>query len=364
MLAGRDRLHSFRTGTKATRVAGCSRAGIDYTRAASGTGPSQVAGCSRAGIDYTDRLHRVFASAVAGCSRAGIDYTHHRDAPRSRALRVARGPGSITLHPDSTRGGPGCGLLAGRDRLHCGRVLSVASVGCGLLAGRDRLHSRTRRVPSRARCGLLAGRDRLHFRRVAGFRAGGCGLLAGRDRLHWPVRWRVLVLVAGCSRAGIDYTQTPRRCQGKGVAGCSRAGIDYTVRAVRARGGRVAGCSRAGIDYTSAERTEYYDGLRVARGPGSITLARLPRAIRRSCGLLAGRDRLHYRRREAVGHRVAGCSRAGIDYTELEQPIDGLGLRVARGPGSITLLLECGMEATWLRVARGPGSITLRHGDS
>jgi len=142
---------------------------------------------------------------------------------------------------------------------------------------------------------LLAGRGRLHFVVVCVRTAEGCGLLAGRGRLHYVADILTGRLVADCSQAGVGYTTKLVQSVACRVADCSQAGVGYT----RGNGTfgplRVADCSQAGVGYTS--RLE---------GIASTT--------------------------------VADCSQAGVGYTwgtgccRLSQ------LRIARRPGSVTLL--------------------------
>jgi len=121
--------------------------------------------------------------------------------------------------------------------------------------------------------------------------------------------------------------------------------------------------------------------LRIAYGPGSITLSSFSPSRMLSCGLLTGQDRLHSHRSVRRGCSVADCLRARIDYTRLglynalykvadclraridytePHPLDRqLALRIAYGPGSITLSLVSLPRKRRLRIAYGPGSITL-----
>ena len=206
LLTGRDRIHCTSAGCTASAVAACSRAGIGYTTrrlllAAIGCGlltgrdrihsspaghvRAAVAACSQAGIGYTIRQTAAIRSTVAACSQAGIGYTGgNRTQAISAGLRLAHRPGSDTLATRKELYEHGCGLLTGRDRIHCWQSSWRRPICCGLLTGRDRIHY-TVPVASPSDC---------------------CGLLTGRDRIHYLSRRQLLTIVAAFSQTGIGYT--------------------------------------------------------------------------------------------------------------------------------------------------------------
>jgi len=143
-----------------------------------------IADCSRAGIGYTDMPLITPTGSVADCSRAGIGYTQPVNSAIGFRLRIAHGPGLVTLAFRKAAACPCCGLLTGRDWLHSPDYVSAAPYSCGLLTGRDWLHSTGTASLSSASCGLLTGRDWLHYQAFELLGSVGCGLLTGRDWLH------------------------------------------------------------------------------------------------------------------------------------------------------------------------------------
>ena len=229
---------------------------------------------------------------------------------------------------------------------------------------------------------MLAGRGRLHSCSGPRRYATRCGLLAGRGRLHWRRDVPSLAAVAACSRAGVGYTVVYHHGHHHGVAACSRAGVGYTASAIPPLASGVAACSRAGVGYTAtgspagtlrcgllAGRGRLHCGQKRRRrdaccgllaGRGRLHCCAKSWRRRWSCGLLAGRGRLHYFGLRTSGLPiVAACSRAGVGYTRPRDSTSLLQLRLARGPGSVTLKGEFRDRRCRLRLARGPGSVTL-----
>ncbi len=100
-------------------VADWSQDGIDYTKCPITLGSVSVADWSQDGIDYTARRLLGAVRKVADWSQDGIDYTVPRLGVATSGLRIGRRTGSTTLPDRSAGGSRRCGLVAGRDRLHC-----------------------------------------------------------------------------------------------------------------------------------------------------------------------------------------------------------------------------------------------------
>ena len=167
---------------------------------------SCVADCSRAGVGYTAIGGIEAFNNVADCSRAGVGYTVRGGVIRCRMLRIALGPGLVTLP---------WALESLLD------VLRIA-LGPGLVT----LGWSNSWVLPMLRIAL------------------GPGLVTLRLRL---IDCRA---VADCSRAGVGYTNARQPPHTRTVADCSRAGVGYTKQCGGQRITTVADCSRAGVGYT------------------------------------------------------------------------------------------------------------------
>ena len=294
LLAGRDRLHSARSGTGA--APGCGLlAGRDRLHS-SRRRRSRRSCCGL--LAGRDRLHSSAARAgrrgVADCSQVGIDYTSRLKWKRGCRLRIARRSGSITLMSNATTPQPRCGLLAGRDRLH-----SMAAI--------------------------------VELLRVADCSQVGIDY-TGCPGPGPPRR------VADCSQVGIDYTLRQRQIDGCLLRIARRSGsitllCDGYISLVPLRIARRSGsitllhvmmmilqqlriarrsgsitlippaavppkllriARRSGSITLVAQPDRVASELRIARRSGSITLLIPTASPWTSCGLLAGRDRLHW----------------------------------------------------------------------
>ncbi len=169
-----------------------------------------------------------------------------------------------------------------------------------------------------------------------------CGLAAGRDWLHSQRSHDSSVLqVADWPRAEIGYT-TVLGLQSDSVADWPRAEIGYTAHGLR------------------DARTAL---LRIGRGQRLVTLtAHTDCRLRCRCGLAAGRDWLHCRRRIASTSRLLRIGRGQRLVTLDAQPTPSHCVCCGLAAGRDWLhSCRCIVRSSgWLRIGRGQRLVTLR----
>jgi hypothetical protein len=226
---------------------------------------------------------------------------------RTRELRLARRPGSITLQWDVWPAFCCCGLFAAGSITLMRKVQH--SRGCSACSRAGSLHSRPMKEHFGRVAALLAGRDRLHSISRPASRVPCCGLLASRIGYipsfpHYSLRLRLL---RGPDR--LHYTHFCAVCR-RALRRARGPGVDYKCATASAVSIRSCGLLAAGIDNT------------LVGGP------KAPHSLR----LLACRDRLHSTVDCRLLRLECGLSRAGIDlHIASGNPHDAIWLLLARG---------------------------------
>ena len=122
-----------------------------------------------------------------------------------------------------------------------------------------------------------------------------------------------------------------------------------------------AACSRAGIGYTAGSCRRCPWALRLARGPGSVTLLFADELNFIVLRLARGPGSVTLKGIPPIQPLQLRLARGPGSVTlKGIPPIQPLQLRLARGPGSVTLNVIPDTDRERLRLARGPGSVTLR----